>query len=48
MKGRGEKRRKRNSDGSLSGKMARWIKVLAAKPRELSLIPRIHIVEGEN
>lgn len=28
--------------------MVRWVKVLAAKPAGLSLIPRIHIMEENN
>jgi hypothetical protein len=31
-----------------TNKMALWIKMLAAKPEYLSLIPRIHRVEGVN
>lgn len=31
-----------------SGKMAQWVKILAAKPDNLSSIPGTHVVEGEN
>jgi hypothetical protein len=27
--------------------MAQWVKVLVAKPEDLSLIPKTHMVEGE-
>ena len=33
---------------SWAGEMAQWIKVLAAKPVDLSLIPGNLIVKGEN
>jgi hypothetical protein len=31
-----------------TGKMAQWVKAIAAKPGGLSLILRTHMVEGEN
>lgn len=37
--------RKRNSE---VGKMVPWVKVLAAKPNNLSVIDGTHMVEGEN
>lgn len=37
---------KRASGGA--GKMARWVKALAAKLCDLSLIPEVHVEEGKN
>jgi hypothetical protein len=35
-------------DGKWAGEMARWVKEPVAKADDLSLIPRTHMVEGEN
>ena len=37
---------KENNSGA--GKMAPWVKAPAAKPEDLSLIPGIPVVEGED
>jgi hypothetical protein len=34
--------------GRAAGELAQQIKVLAAMPDRLSLIPRVHVVKGEN
>lgn len=34
-------------EGSWAGEVAQWIGVLAAKPDDLRLIPKTHMVEGE-
>lgn len=31
-----------------AGKMSQWVKVLVTKANDLSLIPKIHIVDGGN
>lgn len=31
-----------------AGEMTQWAKVLATKPELLSLLPRTHLMEGEN
>jgi hypothetical protein len=31
-----------------SSKMALWVRTLAAKPEGLNLIPKTHMIEGEN
>lgn len=33
---------------SWAGKMTQWVKVLATQPDDLSLIPEIHMFDGEN
>lgn len=35
-------------NGSWVGKMTQWVKMIAENPENWSLIPRTHVVEGEN